>query len=57
MKYPTMLTLTAIALGTAVYATPALHLPVQMQQKTAEVGPNSTETDQGVVDHHVKKAR
>lgn len=50
MKFPMVLTATALALGTAAYAAPALHLPMRLQQNANEAGLPSTETSQGYVE-------
>lgn len=49
MKFPMVLTATALALGTAAYAAPALRLPVGFQQNANEAGLDATETSQGYV--------
>jgi hypothetical protein len=56
MKFPMLLTVTAITLGTAAVATPALRLPAQMQQQAAGTGQSSTETAQGFVEQDVVNA-
>lgn len=47
MKFPILLTATALALGTAVYASPVLRLPALMQESAGGTAQGFTETSQG----------